>query len=72
MKSLKENLILASADIKFWKKNYVAKQRKKYPNISIEELNRKISNAKRSYFNRHHKEFDEAILKDIHKLRKNG
>ncbi len=62
-----ENCVLALADINYWKKRYMVKQRKKNPNISIEELNRKIRNAKRSYFSRHHKEFNEAIIKDITK-----
>lgn len=70
MEAFKENIVLALADIVHWKKKYVAKQRKKNPNISIEELNKKIRNAKRSYFNRHHKEFDEAIVKDIQNLHK--
>jgi len=72
MEALKENLILASADIKLWKKKYITKQRKKYPNISIEELNRKIINAKRSYFKDRHKEFEEAIVQDIQELHKGG
>lgn len=72
MESLKENLILASADIKHWKKKYIIKQRKKYPNISIEELNRKITNAKRSYFKDRHKEFEKAIVQDIQELHKGG
>jgi len=68
MKALKENLILGSLDIKYWKKRYINKQKKKNPNISIEELDKKIRNAKRSYFNRHHKKFDVAIIKDIQNL----
>lgn len=70
MEAFKENLILASADIKYWKNKYVAKQRKKYPNISIEELNKKIANAKRSYFKDRHKEFEEAIVSDIQEIHK--
>jgi len=70
MKALKENLILGLLDIKYWKKKYRAKQIKKNPNISIEELDKKIKNAKRIYFNRHHKKFDVAIIKNIQKLHK--
>jgi len=69
-KVLKENLLLALADIKLWKGKYIAKQLRKNPNISKEELSKKIKNAKASYFKRHHKEFDEAITKDIIKERK--
>ena len=58
-------MLLALVDIKYWKRKYIAKQRKKYPNISIEELNKKIANAKRSYFKNRHKEFEEAIVRDI-------
>ena len=70
MKAFRENLLLGLADIKYWKKKYVAKQLKKNPDITKEELSIKIKNAKRSYFNRHHKEFDEAIVKDIQELHK--
>lgn len=65
MESFMENLKLASLDINFWKKKYIKKQKKKYPNISIKELSKKIKNAKASYFNRHHKEFHEVMFQDI-------
>lgn len=63
MKALKENMILALADINYWKRKYIAKQKEKYPDISNEELNKKITNAKRSYFKDRHKDFEEAIVK---------
>ena len=70
MESFRDNLILGLMDIKYWKKQYITKQLKKYPNISRERLSMKIKNAKRSYFGRHHKEFDEIVVKDIQGLHK--
>lgn len=65
MNALEENMTLALIDINHWKIKYIKKQLKKYPNISKEELTKKIKNAKVSYFKRHHKEFYEALFKDI-------
>jgi hypothetical protein len=45
------NLKLASIEIKLWQKNFIKKQKEINPNITIQELDKKIRNAKREKFN---------------------
>lgn len=44
------NLKLSLVEMKLWKRSYIQKQLAKNPNVSREELSRKIKNARKNKF----------------------